>query len=336
MQINNFSNNINFTGLKNKTTPTAQNDINEKVAFTAIPKPKTAKPNQLKNALITTGLAGAGLASLIIFKKPITTGLKGLAAEPWAKPVTSFVAGLIDNHLGKTKNWVLTETNSRNIFSQANKNSDSLYRGVRPVSTKWLYFNRDLLKFSKEETVFTNVKNLVTTIIKDPLILFKNTNAKNGVHNETVMAKLKESGVKTIVDFTHANKTVADREAAMAESLGIKYVNIPLAALVNPKPEEIKKFFSTIAEGKTYCHCLDGKDRTGVMSAIYDIVVDDIKPKTPEFAKLKENMESYGHNPAHFPNLGKFLESFAGDEEFVPLKTELKEILQKGKQPVVK
>jgi len=57
-----------------------------------------------------------------------------------------------------------------------------------------------------------------------------------------------------------------------AESMGMKYVHIPMAGKKYPTPEVTEMFLKTVndpATGKFFVHCAGGRHRTGAMGAVY-------------------------------------------------------------------
>ncbi len=80
---------------------------------------------------------------------------------------------------------------------------------------------------------------------------------------------LKELGITTVIDLQAEAK---DEEKSMVESLGMRYVNIPMVAKKYPRPEHVEAFLKLVEEpstGKFYVHCHGGRHRTGVMGAVY-------------------------------------------------------------------
>ena len=76
-------------------------------------------------------------------------------------------------------------------------------------------------------------------------------------------------GIKTIIDLTDEPKPY---EQSLVESLGMKYVNIPMIAKKYPTEEATKmflKFAGDPATGKFFVHCAGGRHRTGAMGAVY-------------------------------------------------------------------
>jgi protein tyrosine phosphatase (PTP) superfamily phosphohydrolase (DUF442 family) len=76
-------------------------------------------------------------------------------------------------------------------------------------------------------------------------------------------------GIKTIIDL---QDDTTDYEKPMAESLGMKYVHIPMVAKKYPTEEATALFLKTVGDpqtGKFYVHCAGGRHRTGAMGAVY-------------------------------------------------------------------
>lgn len=76
-------------------------------------------------------------------------------------------------------------------------------------------------------------------------------------------------GIKTVIDLRDDPETDA---RPLVESLGMKYVNIPMIAKKYPTPEATEEFLKTVndpATGKFYLHCAGGRHRTGAMGAVY-------------------------------------------------------------------
>ncbi len=88
--------------------------------------------------------------------------------------------------------------------------------------------------------------------------------------------KLKELGVKTVINFRSHHSYKSEIEAA-----GMTCVEIPLQADVvgsePPTDEQLKQFFDIVldpARQPVFIHCMGGKDRTGTLSAVYRMEMD--------------------------------------------------------------
>ncbi|HEX8000760.1 MAG TPA: tyrosine-protein phosphatase [Pyrinomonadaceae bacterium] len=76
-------------------------------------------------------------------------------------------------------------------------------------------------------------------------------------------------GIKTIIDLRDDPKPY---EKPIVESLGMKYVNIPMISKKYPTEEATAAFLKTVSDpetGKFYVHCAGGRHRTGSMGAVY-------------------------------------------------------------------
>lgn len=89
------------------------------------------------------------------------------------------------------------------------------------------------------------------------------------------MAKLAESGVKTIVDLRMAGQGAAE-EKARAGKLGIKYIHIPLG-FKGPSLLKVAQFLNIVnnpANQPVFVHCRYGADRTGALVAVFRVIHD--------------------------------------------------------------
>ena len=80
---------------------------------------------------------------------------------------------------------------------------------------------------------------------------------------------LAELGIKTVIDLTDDPK---EYEKRLVESLGMKYIHIPMIAKKYPTPAATEAFLKTVNDpstGKFYLHCAGGRHRTGAMGAVY-------------------------------------------------------------------
>ena len=114
-------------------------------------------------------------------------------------------------------------------------------------------------------------------------------------------------GVKTIIDLTSSDSQ--SNERAMVEQAGMNYVQIPMNTHVPPTPEQIKQFLSLVtasASQPVYVHCVGGKHRTGVMTAVYRMTLDGWSADQA-FKEMKQY--KYGWEMLH-PEFKKFVYSY--------------------------
>lgn len=116
-------------------------------------------------------------------------------------------------------------------------------------------------------------------------------------------AQLAALGVKTVVNLTNDEDGRAD-EKAMVEQHGMTYVHIPMKTRTPPTDAEIAAFMAAVdAEGGVYVHCVGGRHRTGVMTAVYRMTKDGL---TGDQAFREMKQYKYGPDFLH-PEFKKFV-----------------------------
>ena len=81
-------------------------------------------------------------------------------------------------------------------------------------------------------------------------------------------------GVKTLIDLAEEGDAT---EEANARAAGMNFVRIPMTTRKAPSAETIAQFLTLVndpANQPVYVHCIGGRHRTGVMTAIYRMTVD--------------------------------------------------------------
>ena len=88
--------------------------------------------------------------------------------------------------------------------------------------------------------------------------------------------KLREIGIRTIINFRDTQSSVM-REQAEAAEHGIKFLNMRLSNWFSPTDDEIHRIIDVIrdpANHPVFVHCKRGADRTGTVIAVYRMIVD--------------------------------------------------------------
>lgn len=81
-------------------------------------------------------------------------------------------------------------------------------------------------------------------------------------------------GVRMVIDLAAEGDPA---EEANARAAGMQFVRIPMTTHQAPSPAIITKFLSLVgdpAKQPVYVHCIGGRHRTGVMTAIYRMTAD--------------------------------------------------------------
>jgi protein tyrosine/serine phosphatase len=103
---------------------------------------------------------------------------------------------------------------------------------------------------------------------------------------------LRKMGIKTVISFRRFNTS-----RKVAEAAGLNYVAIPIYASVGSSPPsdaQVKRFFDTVydpAKQPVFFHCQHGKDRTGMMAALFRIEREGWSN-----TKAIEEMQTFGYH----------------------------------------
>lgn len=101
-------------------------------------------------------------------------------------------------------------------------------------------------------------------------------------------AALAATGVKTVVNLT--SDDAQPNEKAMVEAAGMKYFQIPMTTHIPPTAAQVAEFLAIVdakAAQPVYVHCVGGRHRTGVMTAIYRMTHDGWSARQA-FAEMKQ------------------------------------------------
>jgi uncharacterized protein (TIGR01244 family) len=112
-------------------------------------------------------------------------------------------------------------------------------------------------------------------------------------------------GIKTIINFTSDEDVQFDEKDAVEKS-GMRYVHIPMSTRRAPTDKELTEFFAVVndaASQPVYVHCVGGRHRTGVMTAVYRMTRDGLSGEQA-FKEMKQF--KYGPDFLH-PEFKKFV-----------------------------
>jgi len=113
-------------------------------------------------------------------------------------------------------------------------------------------------------------------------------------------------GIKMMIDLAAEGDAA---EEANARAAGIKFVRIPMTTHQVPSPQVVQQFLSLVndpADQPVYVHCMGGRHRTGVMTAIYRMSMEQWNWMRA-FDEMKQY--KYGADFLH-PEFKAFVESF--------------------------
>jgi protein tyrosine/serine phosphatase len=120
-------------------------------------------------------------------------------------------------------------------------------------------------------------------------------------------ADLKALGVRTIIDLTSSESQA--EEGSLAQQNGMRYVRIPMTTHKAPTAAQVSQFLQVVndpASQPVYVHCVGGKHRTGVMTAVYRMTRDGISGDLA-FHEMKQ----FGYGPDFLhPEFKKFVQHY--------------------------
>lgn len=120
---------------------------------------------------------------------------------------------------------------------------------------------------------------------------------RGGRLNQGGVARLKDFGVKTIVDLEcklfEKEPAAVKNERTLAADLNIRFEHIPMHPISAPGKHDVERALSLIADPSNqpvYVHCNRGSDRTGIVVAAYRIRYDGWTVQ-----ESVEEMKQYGY-----------------------------------------
>jgi protein tyrosine/serine phosphatase len=116
-------------------------------------------------------------------------------------------------------------------------------------------------------------------------------------------------GVKTVINLTSDDADA--REKVMVEQTGLLYVPIPMTTHTPPTVAQLAEFLKVVndpAQQPVYVHCVGGRHRTGVMTALYRMIGEHWTADRA-FAEMKTY--KYGADFLH-PEFKQFVYAYQG------------------------
>jgi protein tyrosine/serine phosphatase len=123
-------------------------------------------------------------------------------------------------------------------------------------------------------------------------------------------ADLAALGVKAVINLTSDDADT--HESQMARTAGLAYFQIPMTTHQVPTPMQIAQFLKIVnnpANQPVYVHCVGGKHRTGVMTAVYRLTHD---AWTPDRAFKEMKHYKFGADFLH-PEFKQFVFSYGAE-----------------------
>ena len=130
------------------------------------------------------------------------------------------------------------------------------------------------------------------------------------------LSELKMLGITTVVDLRGEDREKVAWERKRAESLGMRFVHIPVSGWAHPTDEQVAQFLSLLRDNpgqKIFVHCRFGEDRTSVFIAAYRIASE----KWTAEQAIRE-MYFFGFNGLWHPSMKSFVQDFPSRLNSVP------------------
>ena len=135
------------------------------------------------------------------------------------------------------------------------------------------------------------------------------------------LAELKKLGVTTVVNLRGWSHEV-ESERKQAESLGLRYLNIPVSGWSPPTNEQVAQFLALLRSSpgqKIFVHCKYGEDRSGVMMAAFRIAENNWTVE-----QAIQEMDSFGFHYHWHPSMVSFVRKFPAKFDSDPVFTALR------------
>jgi len=121
-------------------------------------------------------------------------------------------------------------------------------------------------------------------------------------------ADLARLGVKTVINLI-GDSDLDKTEESSVVAQGMRYVQIPMSTHKAPTAKQLETFLSIVNDPQrqpVYVHCVGGRHRTGVMTAVYRMTKDGISG-AEAFSEMKRF--NYGPDFLH-PEFKKFVYAY--------------------------
>lgn len=121
------------------------------------------------------------------------------------------------------------------------------------------------------------------------------------------IAIMKKHGLKTVINLRGSEENHL-WESRISDSLGIQYFHLSMDGRDVPDTADLNNILRIIENKQNQpvmYHCLGGKDRTGIVTAIYRLKNSDIS-----FEEVHKEMLMYGYNEEEFPQLVEFVKNY--------------------------
>ena len=131
---------------------------------------------------------------------------------------------------------------------------------------------------------------------------------RGGQPKEDGLQELKKFHIDTIVDLRGELYGLVENERLRAESLDMRFMNLPGSGWATPKDEEIVQFFDLSLQRPRrtiFIHCWLGGDRSGMFIAAYRIAFEGWSAQ-----QAIQEMRAFHYLHFWHPNMARWVEQF--------------------------
>lgn len=123
---------------------------------------------------------------------------------------------------------------------------------------------------------------------------------RGGRPDQAGVAQLAKLGVRTIVDLEDDDEAIA-AERGWAAAAGIAFISQPMNGLETPDDGQVNRTLAAIDDGKpVFVHCMQGKDRTGLIIALYRVTFERWTPQAAHAEMMDHGFNSILMSMNHY------------------------------------
>lgn len=134
---------------------------------------------------------------------------------------------------------------------------------------------------------------------------------RSSATNKRALKRMQKYGLKTVVNLKR-NRMYHKREKRVADKLGIDYHHFPMNPKEAPSEDSIRSILEIISNPDNQpvlIHCQSGKDRTGLIAAIYKLEYTD-----SSLESIYREMLMYGYNEKKYPRIIQAIRAWSDNQ----------------------
>ena len=167
-----------------------------------------------------------------------------------------------------------------------------------------------LLRWGKKQTSKI-IDNPATWFSKNAHTVENNALYRSAQPSQRSLRKaIRKDNIKTVLNLRGNNpdeKWYQD-EVAITNEYNVKLISVSLSAKGLPTKENLERILDTfkVTQGPILVHCMQGADRTGLVSALWTIEKSDCSLKSAH----RQQRLKYGHIKKRYPSMREFIKKW--------------------------